>query len=58
MLKIHTKPELEVKIAELDNWLNHFTPAHYLYNRKKQAHNYYISKLIELEENNVNVIRA
>ncbi len=58
MLKIHTKPELEAKIAELNNWLNHFNPRHHLYRRKKLANTYYVEKLIELEDNNLTVIRA
>ncbi|MDC9722401.1 MAG: hypothetical protein PSN34_06465 [Urechidicola sp.] len=58
MLNIYSKLGLEEKIAELNNWLNHHTAAHYNYARKERNRNYYVGKLIELEETNSTVIRA
>jgi len=58
VLNLHTKNELETKIAELDHYLKHHSPSHYLHSRKSQARGYYVGKLIELEENSLKVIRA
>jgi hypothetical protein len=58
VLNLYTKNEIEAKIAELNHYLKHHTPSHYLYTRKKQARGYYVGKLIELEENNLKVISA
>lgn len=58
MLNYFTENELNVKIAELNNYLNHFTPKHYLYKKKLQARDYYVGKLIELKENNLKLIQG
>jgi len=58
VLNLHTKNDLESKIAELDHYFKHHNPHHYLHKRNKQARGYYVNKLIELEENNLKVIRA
>lgn len=48
---------LEWKIAKLNQWLIDRHPDHNMYKLKTANRNYYVSKLIELEENNLETIK-
>lgn len=54
----HTATSLQEKIDTLNNWLENHYPAHYLYQQKKQARDYYVNKYIELQEHKVSYINA
>ncbi|MCJ1808959.1 hypothetical protein [Flavobacterium covae] len=45
-----TKTWLETKITELNHWLQAAPNKHPEYAQKEQNRNYYVRKLIELEE--------
>lgn len=53
-----TKQWLENKISELNNWLKkHEKGIHFEYAQKLHNRNFYVKKLIELEENNLESIK-
>lgn len=49
---------LENKIGELNKWLFENNEKHFQYALKQQNRDYYVNKLIELEENNLNTIKV
>lgn len=49
---------LERKISELNHWLNNTPKTHFEYAFKTQNRNYYVKKIIELEENNLSIIKV
>ncbi len=52
-----SKQWLENKIKELNDWLQvHEKINHFQYAEKKQNRDYYVNKLIELEENGLKEI--
>lgn len=54
-----SKKWLESKIKELNDWLQlHEKGIHFEYAQKKQNRDYYVRKLIELEENNLEKIKV
>ncbi|MCH4828245.1 hypothetical protein [Flavobacterium columnare] len=54
-----TKEWLEHKIQELNTWLQqHEKLNHFQYAEKKQNRNYYVSKIIELEELGIKKIKV
>lgn len=54
-----SKQWLENKIKELNDWLQlHEKGIHFEYAQKKQNRDYYVRKLIELEENNLEKIKV
>ncbi len=56
---IMTKLQLENKVSDLNKWLddaNNIRNIHY--SQKQQNRNFYVRKLIELEESELNVIRV
>lgn len=52
-----TKDWLERKVAGLNEWLTNNGPAHFEFKQKTHNRNYYVNKLIELEENNLKTIK-
>ena len=52
-----SKEWLEQKVKELNDWLQQHPENHFEYKLKTQNRNYYVSKLIELEESNVKFIK-
>lgn len=48
---------LERKISELNKWLMNHNEAHFEYKQKLHNRNYYVNKLIELEENNLKTVK-
>jgi hypothetical protein len=52
-----SKIYLEKKIKELNEWLQDNNPAHHQYNLKKQNRDYYVNKLIELEESGAPTVK-
>lgn len=52
-----TKDWLERKVAGLNTWLTENSPAHFQYKQKERNRNYYVNKLIELEENELTTIK-
>lgn len=52
-----SKHYLESKIADLNQWLMENAPVHFQYKQKEHNRNYYVRKLIELEENNLKTIK-
>ncbi|SNA83208.1 conserved hypothetical protein [Flavobacterium psychrophilum] len=56
---IMTKLQLENKVTELNNWLmENENTKHIHYSQKQQNRNFYVRKLIELEESNLEMIRV
>ncbi|WP_165764218.1 hypothetical protein [Flavobacterium oreochromis] len=55
-----SKEWLEAKIKELNDWLlkNENHPFFLEYAIEKQKRNYYVGKLIELEENELEIIKV
>lgn len=54
-----SKQWLENKIKELNDWLQlHEKVNHFQYAQKKQNRDYYVRRLIELEENNLEKIKV
>lgn len=53
-----SKTWLENKIADLNNWLFENDEKHFQYAQKKQNRDFYVNKLIELEENNLKEIKV
>lgn len=49
---------LNNKINELNEWLQFNSETHLHYAEKKQNRDYYVSKLIELEENELKNIKV
>lgn len=47
---------LERKVAQLNQWLQD-NPKHNMYKLKENNRNYYVNKLIELEENKLETIK-
>ncbi|CAM2901457.1 hypothetical protein [Flavobacterium frigoris] len=55
---IVSKQWLENKIKELNQWLlDHEKGNHFDYAPKRQSRNYYVQKLIDLEENQLETIK-
>lgn len=53
-----TKEWLEKKIDRLNAWLKRSTEVHFNYRLKTQNRDYYVRKLIELEETKTNTIKV
>lgn len=54
-----SKQYLENKIKELNDWLvEHEKGIHFEYAKKKRSRDYYVNKLIELEENQLETINV
>lgn len=54
-----SKQFLENKIKELNDWLvEHEKGIHFEYAHKKRSRDYYVNKLIELEENQLKTIKV
>ncbi len=54
-----SKEWLETKIKELNAWLiANEKGIHFDYAHKKRSRDYYVNKLIELEENNLQTIKV
>lgn len=51
------KQWLEQKVADLNNWIQQHPETHFEYRLKVQNRNYYVNKLIELEESNLKFIK-
>ncbi|MFY8187520.1 MAG: hypothetical protein ACOVLC_06115 [Flavobacterium sp.] len=53
------KEWLEKKVKELNDWLReHEKGTHFEYAQKKQNRDYYVNKLIELEESGIQKIKV
>lgn len=52
-----TQQWLESKIKSLNDWLQNNSTAHFEYARTKQKRDYYVMRLIELEENGLETIK-
>ena len=52
-----TKQWLEAKIAKLNAWLDRASSKHFKYRLKHQNRDYYVRKLIELEESKTETIK-
>lgn len=52
-----TKQWLESKIAKLNDWLDRASSKHFKYRLKCQNRDYYVRKLIELEEQSLDTIK-
>jgi hypothetical protein len=56
---IVSKQWLEAKVKELNDWLKeHEKGVHFEYAQKKQNRDYYVGKLIELEESGIQKIKV
>lgn len=54
-----SKEWLEQKIKSLNDWLmENEKGIHFEYAQKKRSRDYYVSKLIELEENNLKTVKV
>lgn len=51
------KDWLEKKIHSLNKWLMEHNDVHFEYKQKLHNRNYYVNKLIELEENNLKTVK-
>lgn len=49
---------LERKINSLNKWLMEHNEAHFEYKQNLHNRNYYVNKLIELEENNLKTVKV
>lgn len=54
---VANKSWLEKRITELNDWIQEHTKTHPEYNLKVHDRNYYVNKIIELEENNLKHIK-
>jgi hypothetical protein len=52
-----TQQWLESKIKNLNDWLQNNGVRHFEYNQTKQKRDYYVMRLIELEENGLETIK-
>lgn len=57
-LNIHTEETLQAKIDNINEWIDNHYPSHYLWRQKKQALNYYTTKLGVLTHNQAAYIHA
>lgn len=49
---------LEQKVQELNEWIQQNPKTHFEYGINVHKRNYYVNKLIELEESNLKVIKV
>lgn len=54
---IVTKPILERKVNLLNDWLQNHPRTHVAYNRKIQNRNYYVNRLCDMDELEVETIK-
>ena len=47
---------LSIKVEQLNDWLDSHSTKHFEYRLKRQNRDYYVRKLIELEENHLESI--
>lgn len=54
---IITKPALETKVNNLNDWLQHHPTTHFMYAQQVQKRNYYINKLCDMDDLGLKTIK-